>query len=47
MIGIKEVADYDGVSLRVVHYAMDNGIPFESSVPLDQFKDGEGNLDDV
>jgi len=43
----KEVADFDGVSLRVVHYALDNGIPYESSVPLDQFKDGEGNLDDA
>jgi K+-transporting ATPase ATPase C chain len=43
----KEVVDYDGVSLRVVHYCLDNDIPYESSVPLDQFKDTSGNLDDV
>ena len=42
-----EVVDYDGVSLRVVHYSLDNDIPFESSVPLDQFKDAKGDLDDV
>ena len=42
-----EVVDYDGVSLRVVHYCLDNDIPFESSVPLDQFKDAKGDLDDV
>ena len=43
----KEVVDFDGISLRIVHYCVDNGIPYESSVPLDQFKDGSGNLDDV
>lgn len=42
-----EVVDFDGVSLRTVHYAVENGIPYESSVPLDQFKDASGNLDDV
>jgi K+-transporting ATPase ATPase C chain len=42
-----EVVDFDGISLRVVHYAVDNGLPYESSVPLDQFKDASGNLDDV
>jgi K+-transporting ATPase ATPase C chain len=42
-----EVVDYDGVSLRLVHYCLDNGIPYESSVPLEQFKDTSGNLDDV
>jgi len=42
-----EVVDYDGVSLRVVHYCLDNEIPYESSVPLDQFKDAGGNLDEV
>jgi K+-transporting ATPase ATPase C chain len=42
-----EVVDFDGVSLRVVHYCLDNDIPFESSVPLDQFKDAKGDLDDV
>jgi K+-transporting ATPase ATPase C chain len=42
-----EVVDFDGVSLRVVHYCLDNDIPFESSVPLDQFKDAKGELDEV
>jgi K+-transporting ATPase ATPase C chain len=42
-----EVVDFDGISLRIVHYAVDNGIPYESSVPLDQFKDAHGDLDDV
>jgi potassium-transporting ATPase KdpC subunit len=43
----QEVVDFDGISLRVVHYCLDNGIPYESSAPLDQFKDARGNLDDV
>ena len=43
----KEVVDYDGINLRIVHYAIDNGIAYESSVPLDSFKDASGNLDDV
>jgi len=42
-----EVVDYDGINLRIVHYSIDNGIPYESSVPLDSFKDASGNLDDV
>jgi len=42
-----EVVDYDGVSLRLVHYCVDNEIPYDSSIPLDQFKDANGNLDDV
>ena len=42
-----EVVDFDGISLRVVHYCLDNDIPYESSVPLDQFKDAQGNLDDA
>lgn len=43
----KEIVDFDGISLRVVHYCIDNDIPYESSVPLDQFKDSHGDLDDV
>ena len=43
----KEVVDFDGVSLRLVHYCIENSIPYESSVPLDQFKDSGGNFDDV
>src|SRR6202047_3329538 len=42
-----EVVDFDGINLRIVHYCVDNDIPFESSVPLDRFKDAKGDLDDV
>jgi potassium-transporting ATPase KdpC subunit len=42
-----EVVDFDGIKNRVVHYCVDNDIPYESSMPLDQFKDKDGNLDDV
>src|SRR6202051_3011467 len=42
-----EIVDFDGINLRVVHYCLDNDIPYESSVPLDQFKDSHGDLDDV
>lgn len=42
-----EVVDFDGISLRLVHYCVENGIPYESSAPLDQFKDANGGLDDV
>ena len=43
----QEVVDFDGISLRIVHYCIDNGIPYESSIPLDQFKDSHGDLDEV
>jgi K+-transporting ATPase ATPase C chain len=42
-----EVVDFDGLSLRIVHYCVDNDIAYESSVPLEQFKDAKGDLDDV
>ncbi|HEX5230338.1 MAG TPA: potassium-transporting ATPase subunit C [Bryobacteraceae bacterium] len=42
-----EVVDFDGLSLRMVHYCLDNEIAYESSVPLDEFKDAKGDLDDV
>jgi K+-transporting ATPase ATPase C chain len=42
-----EVVDFDGISLRIVHFCLDNDIAYESSVPLDQFKDAKGDLDDV
>src|SRR3984893_15108276 len=42
-----EIVDFDGINVRVVHYCVDNDIPYESSVPLDQFKDSHGDLDDV
>jgi potassium-transporting ATPase KdpC subunit len=43
----KEVVDFDGISLRIVHYCLENDVPYESSVSLDHFKDASGNLDDV
>ena len=43
----EEVVDYDGIKARILHYCIDNGIPFRSSVPLDAFKDTKGELDDV
>jgi K+-transporting ATPase ATPase C chain len=43
----KQIVDFDGLEERIVHYCLDNGIPYESSAPLDQFKDAQGNLDDV
>ena len=42
-----EVVDFDGVSLRIVHYCLDNDISYESSLPLDQFKNAHGDLDDA
>jgi potassium-transporting ATPase KdpC subunit len=42
-----EVADFPGIKARILHYCLDNDIAYESSVPLDNFKDAQGNLDDV
>lgn len=42
-----EIVDFDGIALRVVHYCLDNDIAYESSVPLEQFRDSHGDLDDV
>ena len=42
-----EVVDFDGIEDRIVHYCLDNDIPYDSSVPLDRFKDSKGDLDDV
>lgn len=42
-----EVVDFDGIKDRIVHYCIDNDIPFDSSTPLGAFKDVQGNLDDV
>jgi len=41
------IVDYDGISLRIVHYCIDNDIPYESSTPLERFNGADGNLDDV
>src|SRR6185369_2963084 len=43
----QEVVDFDGISLRIVHYCIENDIPYESSAPLDRFRDANGGLDDV
>jgi K+-transporting ATPase ATPase C chain len=43
----QEVVDFDGIKDRVVHYAIENDIPLESSLSLDRFKDAHGDLDDV
>lgn len=42
-----EVVDFDGIKDWLVHYCVDNGIPYDSSRPLDAFKDAKGDLDDV
>ena len=42
-----ETVAFDGIALRIVHYCVDNDIAYDSSVPLDQFKDAQGHLDDV
>jgi K+-transporting ATPase ATPase C chain len=42
-----EVVDFNGVKDRIVHYCLDNDIPYDSSTPIDAFKDAQGNLDDV
>lgn len=42
-----EVVDFDGINLRIVHYCLDNHIPYASSTPLERFQDASGNLDDV
>jgi K+-transporting ATPase ATPase C chain len=54
-----EVLAYDGVRLRTIHYAVDNGISFKlytlrsdgtgpkTEVPLSKFEDNKGNLNDV
>ncbi len=42
-----EVVEFDGIKDRIVHFCLDNEIPFDSSRPLDAFRDAQGNLDDV
>lgn len=41
------VVDFDGISLRAVHYSVENSLPYETSAPLDSFTDATGKLDDV
>ena len=42
-----EVVDFDGIHDRIVHYCVDNNVEFDSSTPLKEFQDKQGNLDDV
>jgi potassium-transporting ATPase KdpC subunit len=42
-----EVVEFDGIKTRIVHYCLDNALPYDSSLPLDQFTDDKGILDDV
>jgi K+-transporting ATPase ATPase C chain len=52
-----ESLSFDGVRLRTIHYAMDNGISFKlcnvkpdgtrTEVPVSKFQDAQGNLNDV
>ncbi len=52
-----ETLSFDGVRLRTIHYAVDNGIAFKlfnvapdgtkAEVPLSKFQDALGNLNDV
>lgn len=42
-----EVVDFDGIKDRIVHYCLDNAIPYVASVPLERFEDGHGHLDDA
>jgi len=42
-----EVIDFDGINLRIVHYSLENGLPYQSSAPMEQFKTSTGDLDDV
>ena len=30
--------DFLGIKARIVHYCLDNEIPYDSSMPLDSFK---------
>ena len=43
----REVVDFDGIKDRIVHYCVENEIPFDASRPLEAFKDAQGSLDDV
>jgi len=43
----QEVVDFPGIKTRLVHYCLENDLPYESSTPLALFKDAKGELDDV
>ena len=43
----QETVDFDGIKDRVVHYCLENEIPFTSSMPLSAFRTAAGTIDDV
>jgi K+-transporting ATPase ATPase C chain len=43
----QEVVDFPGIKTRIVHYCLENGLPYESSTPLAAFDDARGEVDDV
>jgi potassium-transporting ATPase KdpC subunit len=43
----REVVEFDGIKDRLVHYCLDNGIPYRSSQSVGTFEDARGALDDV
>jgi K+-transporting ATPase c subunit len=43
----RDAVDFDGVRDRIVHYCDENNLEYVSSVPVKNFKDAQGNLDDV
>lgn len=43
----RDIVDFDGVADRIVHYCLENNIPYDSSQPLASFEDAQGNLDDA
>jgi K+-transporting ATPase ATPase C chain len=42
-----DAVDFDGVQDRIVHYCDENHLDYVSSMPLKDFRDAQGNLDDV
>jgi K+-transporting ATPase ATPase C chain len=42
-----DAVDYDGIKLRILHYCMENKIPFDAEPALDKYKDAKGELDDA
>jgi potassium-transporting ATPase KdpC subunit len=44
--GVESVG-YDGLKVRIVHYVIENEIPYDSSAPIEAFRNAEGNLDDL
>ncbi len=43
----KTTVVFDGIEDRLVHYCLENGLPYTASQPLRRFEDADGRLDDV